>query len=150
MVDLSGKSVSDMAKIRLENLFQMDDNYSGGGVAMNNDVVLLENMLFKSTAKEIEEAYAEVVQLYAHDHEVLNIAKSIKGMCDYIMKAYREIPNPEKKLDESLYTTLYYVLKDLGHTLYDLSIAEGEQVYYVLSSAYQKLNGANNLLERIV
>ena len=82
--------------------------------------------------------------------EIINIAKSIKGMCDYIMKTYKEIPNPEKKLDENLYTTLYQVLKDLSITLYDLSIAEGEQIYYVISGAYQKLNGANNLLEKLV
>ncbi|MEJ7554421.1 hypothetical protein [Pampinifervens florentissimum] len=117
---------------------------------MEKEVFFLEDLLFKSTAQEIEERYQEVLQLYAHDPEILNIAKSIKGMCDYIMKTYKEIPNPEKKLDESLYTTLYQVLKDLSITLYDLSIAEGEQIYYVLSSAYQKLNGANNLLERLV
>ncbi|MCS7277996.1 MAG: hypothetical protein NZ531_04015 [Aquificaceae bacterium] len=117
---------------------------------MGQEIFFLEDLLFRSTAKEIEERYAEVVQIYAHDPEVLNIAKSIKGMCDYIMQTYREIPNPDKKLDESLYTTLYHVLKDLSVTLYDLSIAEGEQLYYVLSSAYQKLNGANNLLERLV
>jgi hypothetical protein len=35
-------------------------------------------------------------------------------------------------------------------TLYDLTIAEGEQLYYVISSAYQKLNGAANLLERLM
>ncbi|MCS6957660.1 MAG: hypothetical protein RMK75_04275 [Aquificaceae bacterium] len=117
---------------------------------MGQEIFFLEDLLFRSTAKEIEERYAEVVQIYAHDPEVLNIAKSIKGMCDYIMQTYREIPNPDRKLDESLYTTLYHVLKDLSVTLYDLSIAEGEQLYYVLSSAYQKLNGANNLLERLV
>ena len=117
---------------------------------MGQEIFFLEDLLFRSTAKEIEERYAEVVQIYAQDPEVLNIAKSIKGMCDYIMQTYKEIPNPDKKLDESLYTTLYHVLKDLSVTLYDLSIAEGEQLYYVLSSAYQKLNGANNLLERLV
>ncbi len=117
---------------------------------MERELFFLEDLLFKSTAQEIEERYQEVLQLYAHDPEILNIAKSIKGMCDYIMRTYKEIPNPERKLDESLYTTLYQVLKDLSITLYDLSIAEGEQIYYVLSSAYQKLNGANNLLERLV
>ncbi len=117
---------------------------------MEKEFFFLEDLLFKSTSREIEERYQEVLQLYAHDPEILNIAKSIKGMCDYIMATYKEIPNPEKKLDESLYTTLYQVLKDLSITLYDLSIAEGEQIYYVLSSAYQKLNGANNLLERLV
>ncbi|MCS6997898.1 MAG: hypothetical protein RMH93_06340 [Aquificaceae bacterium] len=117
---------------------------------MGQELFFLEDMLFRSSAQEIEERYAEVVQIYAQDPEVLNIAKSIKGMCDYILQTYREIPNPEKKLEESLYTTLYQVLKDLSITLYDLSIAEGEQIYYVLSSAYQKLNGANNLLERLV
>jgi len=113
------------------------------------DLVELENLLFKSTAKEIEELYQEVMQIYKYDEEVLNIARSIKGICDYIMNLYKEIPNPEKKLDESLYTTLYQVLKDLSITLYDLTVAEGEQLYYVISSAYQKLNGANNLLERL-
>ncbi|HAV39506.1 MAG: hypothetical protein AB1353_01960 [Aquificota bacterium] len=117
---------------------------------MGKELFFLEDMLFKSTYEEIEERYAEVIQMYAHDPEIINIAKSIKGMCDYIMKTYKEIPNPEKKLDENLYTTLYQVLKDLSITLYDLSIAEGEQIYYVISSAYQKLNGANNLLEKLV
>ncbi len=117
---------------------------------MGQELYFLEDMLFKSTAAEIEERYREVLSLYAQDPEILNVAKSIKGMCDYILKAYKEIPNPGKKLDESMYTTLYQVLKDLSLTLYDLTIAEGEQLYYVLSSAYQKLNGANNLLERLV
>lgn len=117
---------------------------------MGQELFYLEDMLFKSTLKEIEERYSEVIQLYPHDSEIVNIANSIKVMCDYIMRVYKEIPNPEKKLDESLYTTLYQVLKDLSITLYDLSIAEGEQVYYVISSAYQKLNGANHLLERLV
>lgn len=119
-------------------------------IAMGQELYFLEDMLFKSTAAEIEERYREVLSLYAQDPEILNVAKSIKGMCDYILKAYKEIPNPGKKLDESMYTTLYQVLKDLSLTLYDLTIAEGEQLYYVLSSAYQKLNGANNLLERLV
>ncbi|MGB9873401.1 MAG: hypothetical protein ACPLRS_00340 [Hydrogenobacter sp.] len=113
------------------------------------DITYLEDMLFKSVAKEIEDLYQEVLQMYSFDEEVLNIARSIKGMCDYILSIYREIPNPEKKLDVSLYTTLYNVLKDMKVTLYDLTVAEGEQLYYVISSAYQKLNGANNLLERL-
>lgn len=117
---------------------------------MERELFFLEDLLFKSTAQEIDERYEEVIQLYAHDPEILNIAKSIKGLCDYIMQTFREIPNPDKKLDENLYSTLYHVLKDMSVTLYDLSIAEGEQIYYVLSSAYQKLNGANNLLERLV
>ncbi|MFN3599287.1 MAG: hypothetical protein ACK4VK_06095 [Aquificaceae bacterium] len=115
---------------------------------MGKELFDLEDLLFKSAYKEIEERYEEVMQIYAHDPEIRNIANSIRGMCDYIMKVYKDIPNPEKKLDESLYTTLYQVLKDLSLTLYDLSIAEGEQIYYVISSAYQKLNGANNLLEK--
>lgn len=117
---------------------------------MGQELYFLEDMLFRSIAVEIEERYSEVLSLYAHDPEILNVAKSIKGMCDYILKVYKDIPNPDKKLDESMYTTLYHVLKDLSLTLYDLTIAEGEQLYYVLSSAYQKLNGANNLLERLV
>ena len=117
---------------------------------MDKVVYQLEDMLFKSLAMEIEELYKEVSIMYKKDMEVSNILNSIKGMCDYILTLYKEIPNPEKKLDESLYSTLYSVLKDLSVTLYDLSIAEGEQLYYVISSAYQKLNGANNLLERLV
>ncbi len=117
---------------------------------MDRDVYILEDMLFRSLAREVEELYREVSSMYKNDMEISNIANSIKGVCDYILTIYREIPNPEKKLDESLYSTLYSVLKDLSITLYDLSIAEGEQLYYVISSAYQKLNGANNLLERLV
>ncbi|MFN7065248.1 MAG: hypothetical protein ACK4OF_03780 [Aquificaceae bacterium] len=116
---------------------------------MDRELFYLEDILFKSVFKEVEERYEDVLQIYAHDPEIRNIANSIKGMCDYIMKAYKDIPNPYKKLDEGMYTTLYQVLKDLSLTLYDLSIAEGEQIYYVVSSAYQKLNGANNLLEKL-
>lgn len=113
------------------------------------EIAYLEDLLFRSVAKEIEDLYQEVLQMYSFDEEVLNISRSIKGMCEYILSIYRDIPNPEKKLDESLYTTLYNVLKDMSITLYDLTVAEGEQLYYVISSAYQKLNGANNLLERL-
>ncbi len=116
---------------------------------MRTDVALLEDMLYKSIAKEIEGLYGEVIHMYGSDEEVLNLARSIKSMCDYILKVYREIPNPNKKLDESLYTTLYSMLKDFSVTLYDLTIAEGEQLYYVISSAYHKLSGAHNLLERL-
>ncbi len=117
---------------------------------MDRDVYMLEDMLFRSLAREVEELYREVSSMYRNDMEISNIVNSIKAVCDYILTVYREIPNPKKKLDESLYSTLYSVLRDLSVTLYDLSIAEGEQLYYVISSAYQKLNGANNLLERLV
>ncbi len=119
------------------------------GEAMDKTVHMLEDMLFKSQAKEIGEIYNEVLNAYKEDLEVSNIINTIKGICDYILSIYKEIPNPEKKLDENLYSTLYSTLKDLSNTLYDLSIAEGEQLYYVISSAYQKLNGANNLLEKL-
>lgn len=117
---------------------------------MGKELFFLEDMLFKSTYEEIEERYAEVIQMYAHDPEIINIAKSIKGMCDYIMKTYKEIPNPEKKLDENLYTTLYQVLKDLSITLYDLSIAEGEQIYYVISSAYHHPSPLGYLFAKLI
>lgn len=116
---------------------------------MDRTLHILEDMLFKSQAKELVEIYNEVANVYKDDMEVSNIINTIKGICDYILSVYKEIPNPEKKLDETLYSTLYNTLKDLSNTLYDLSIAEGEQLYYVISSAYQKLNGANNLLERL-
>ncbi len=119
------------------------------GEAMDKTVHMLEDMLFKSQAKELGEIYNEVSNAYKEDLEVSNIINTIKGICDYILSIYKEIPNPEKKLDETLYSTLYSTLKDLSNTLYDLSIAEGEQLYYVISSAYQKLNGANNLLEKL-
>lgn len=117
---------------------------------MDKTVYILEDMLFRSQAKELGDIYNEVVNAYKEDVEVSNIINTIKGVCDYILSVYKEIPNPEKKLDETLYSTLYNTLKDLSNTLYDLSIAEGEQLYYVISSAYQKLNGASNLLEKLI
>ncbi|MFN3814125.1 MAG: hypothetical protein ACK4SM_05840 [Aquificaceae bacterium] len=116
---------------------------------MKMDVAVLEGMLYKSIAKEIEGLYEEILNIYSSDEEVLNLAKNIKNICDYILKVYREIPNPNKKLDESLYTTLYNMLKDFSVTFYDLTVADGEQLYYVISSAYHKLSGAHNLLERL-
>lgn len=116
---------------------------------MDKTIHILEDMLFKSQAKEIVDIYNEVLSVYKNDLEISNIVNTIKGICDYILKLYKDIPNPERKLDETLYSTLYNTLKDLSNTLYDLSIAEGEQLYYVISSAYQKLNGANNLLEKL-
>jgi len=53
------------------------------------DIAYLEDLLFKSVAKEIEDLYQEVLQMYSFDEEVLNIARSIKGMCDYILNIYR-------------------------------------------------------------
>ncbi|SHK40896.1 hypothetical protein [Thermocrinis minervae] len=115
---------------------------------MDRTLYLLEDMLLRSVEEEIRERYEEVASMYSHNMEVMNIAKSILGLCQYIYDVYRDIPNPERKLDESLYSTLYSILKDFSITLYDLTIAEGEQLYYVISSAYQKINSANNLLER--
>ncbi|WP_448584107.1 hypothetical protein [Thermocrinis sp.] len=117
---------------------------------MDKSVLILEDMLFKSLSKEIEERYEEVISLYKHDPEITNIANNIKRLCDYILEIHKSIPDPTKKLSDNLYSTLYYLLKDLSLTLYDLTIAEGEQLYYVISSAYQKISGANNLLEKLV
>ncbi|WP_448588429.1 hypothetical protein [Thermocrinis sp.] len=116
---------------------------------MEKSLLVLEDMLFRSLSKEIEERYEEVLSLYGGDMEIINIADSIKKLCDYILDIYKNIPDPTKKLSDSLYSTLYYLLKDLNLTLYDLTIAEGEQLYYVISSAHQKISGANNLLERL-
>ncbi|MEZ0360545.1 MAG: hypothetical protein ABWK04_01420 [Hydrogenobacter sp.] len=140
------KGLIDFMEEGLENFYHLTQIISEV-IAM--EIAYLEDLLFRSVAKEIEDLYQEVLQMYSFDEEVLNISRSIKGMCEYILSIYRDIPNPEKKLDESLYTTLYNVLKDMSITLYDLTVAEGEQLYYVISSAYQKLNGANNLLERL-
>jgi hypothetical protein len=117
---------------------------------MANSLLFLEDMLFRTLSKEIEERHKEVLALYSHDLEITNIANSIKRLCDHIFELYKGIPDPSRKLDENLYSTLYYLLKDMSITLYDLTIAEGEQLYYVISSAYQKLNGAANLLERLM
>ncbi|WP_333784239.1 hypothetical protein [Thermocrinis sp.] len=117
---------------------------------MEKSVLILEDMLFRSLSKEIEERYKEVISLYKHDPEIKSIANTIKRLCDYVLEIYKSIPDPTKKLDDNLYSTLYYLLKDLGLTLYDLTIAEGEQLYYVISSAYQKISGANALLEKLV
>ena len=117
---------------------------------MERSVLILEDMLFRSLSKEIEERYKEVISLHKNDAEIINIANNIKKLCDYILDVYKDIPNPTKKFSDNLYSTLYYLLKDLGLTLYDLTIAEGEQLYYVISSAYQKISGANALLERLV
>ena len=117
---------------------------------MEKSLLILEDMLFKTLYKEIEEYYREVKALYSSDGEIQSIADNIKRLCDCALQIYKNIPNPANKLNESLFSTLYYLLKDLSLTLYDLTIAEGEQLYYVISSAYQKLSGANNLLERLV
>ena len=117
---------------------------------MNREVSFLEELLFNSMFHEIEQRYEEVIELYKNDYEIMGIAKHLKGMSDSILGIFRDIPNPYKKLTEEHYTTLYEALKDISMILYDLSIADGEQLNYVIVQAYRKLDNINSLFEKLV
>ena len=84
---------------------------------MANSLLFLEDMLFRTLSKEIEERHREVLALYSHDLEITNIANSIKRLCDHIFEIYKGIPDPSRKLDESLYSTLFYPLKEINSTV---------------------------------
>jgi len=113
------------------------------------DVNFLESMLLKSTMKEIEERYDDVVTIYRYDYEIRGLAEKLYKLSKIVEEVFKEIPNPEKKLDENLYTTLYTILKDINSILYDLSIATSEQISYVLMQAYRKLDNIDNLLSKL-
>ncbi len=117
---------------------------------MGQELNFLEEMLFNSMFSEIEERYNDVVDIYRNDYEVLSLARHLKNVSDMVGEIFREIPNPQKKLSEELYTTLYQVLKDISSILYDLSIAEGDQLSYVVVQAYRKLDSMNSLFQRLV
>ncbi|WP_457600266.1 hypothetical protein [Hydrogenivirga sp.] len=117
---------------------------------MGQELSLLEGMLFNTMFSEIEDRYNDVVDIYRNDYEILSLAQHLKGISDMVGEVYREIPNPHKKLGEDLYTTLYQVLKDVSSILYDLSIAEGDQLSYVVVQAYRKLDSINSLFEKLV
>jgi predicted oxidoreductase len=62
---------------------------------MANSLLFLEDMLFRTLSKEIEERHREVLALYSHDSEITNIANSIKRLCDHIFEIYKGIPDPQ-------------------------------------------------------
>ncbi len=117
---------------------------------MGRDTALLEEMLFATMFAEIQERYEEVSDTYAGDYEIITLAQHLKGISDMVKEVFKEIPNPDKKLGEDMYSTLYEVLKDVSMILYDLSIAEGDQLSYVIVQAYRKLDSLNSLFEKLV
>jgi len=114
-----------------------------------NDVNFLEDMLFKSVMKEIEERYEDIVAIYKYDFEIRGLAEKLMRLARIVEEVFQEIPNPEKKLDQSIYTTLYNILKDISSILYDLSIATNEQISYVLLQAYRKLDNIDSLIRKL-
>ena len=116
---------------------------------MGNELDILEEMLFSTMFSEIEERYNEVVDIYRNDYEILSLAQHLKSIGSVVSDVFKEIPNPQKKLSEDLYTTLYEVLKDISSILYDLSIAEGDQLNYVIVQAYRKLDSINSLFQKL-
>ncbi len=117
---------------------------------MDRNLNFLEDMLFTTMFSEIEERYREVMEIYGNDYEIASLAAHLKEISDTVKEIYKDIPNPEKKLTEDHYTTLYHVLKDVSMILYDLSIAEGDQLSYVVVQAYRKLDNINSLFEKLV
>jgi hypothetical protein len=117
---------------------------------MGRDIAILEEMLFATMFSEIEERYNEVIDTYSSDYEIITLAHHLKGISEMVREVFKEIPNPDKKLGEEMYTTLYDVLKDVSMILYDLSIAEGDQLSYVIVQAYRKLDSLNSLFEKLV
>ncbi len=116
---------------------------------MGSDISFLEGLLFNSMFKEIEERYRDVLETREDNQEMLNIANHLIKITHQVKKIYEEIPNPEKKLDEALYTTLYQALKDISGILYDFCIAEPEQVNYVLVQTYRKLDNLHTLFTKL-
>ncbi|GAB6065013.1 hypothetical protein JCM9492_01050 [Aquifex pyrophilus] len=113
------------------------------------DLNFLEEMLFKSVLREIEERYEDVITIYRYDYEIRGIAEKLMRLARIVEEVFKEIPNPEKKLDQNSYTTLYNILKDISSILYDLSIATNEQISYVLLQAYRKLDNIDSLISKL-
>ncbi len=116
---------------------------------MNKDIRLLESMLFDSIMKEIKERYEDVKEVYMNDFEIFGIAEKLKALSELIYEIFKQIPDPERNLKEDMYSTLYQILKDISSILYDLSIAEGEQINYVLTKAYKKIDSMGELFEKL-
>jgi hypothetical protein len=117
---------------------------------MGRDITVLEEMLLATMLAEISDRYDDVLDTYSNDYEVITLAHHLKGIAEMVKEVFKEIPNPEKKLGEEMYSTLYNALKDVSMILYDLSIAEGDQLSYVIVQAYQKLDSLNSLFEKLV
>lgn len=111
---------------------------------MEDSLSLLEGLLFKTQSREIDQYFEELTQFYPHETEILNIASSIKGLSDFILNACES-----RSITPELYDSIYQIMKELSATLYDLTIAEGEQLKYVISCAYEKLNSANSIVEKL-
>ncbi len=116
---------------------------------MRNDVSFLEGILFESMFREIEERYRDVLEFRQDNYEMINIAEHLMKITQQVERVFREIPNPQKKLDEGLYTTLYEALKDISGILYDFSIAEPEQTNYVLVQTYRRLDNLHTLFAKL-
>jgi len=58
--------------------------------------------------------------------------------------------NPRKKIDSSLCTTLYEVLKDINSSLSELAGAGGDRIHTAKASAYRRLDSLNSLFEKLV
>jgi hypothetical protein len=116
---------------------------------MREDVSFLEGILFESMFKEIEERYRDVIEFRSDHYEMVNIAEHLMKITKQVERIFKEIPNPQKKLDEALYTTLYEALKDISGILYDFSIAEQEQTNYVLVKTYRKLDNLHTLFTKL-
>ena len=117
---------------------------------MRDKLNLLEEMLFNTMFSEIEKHYEDVMDLHEGNYEILSLAHHLRSVSEVVGEVFREIPNPRKRLGTELYTPLYEVLRDIDSILYDLSIAEGEQLGYVIAQAYRKLDHINSLFERLV
>lgn len=116
---------------------------------MEKDLNFLEDMLLKSMMKEIEERYDDVITIYKYDYEIRALSEKLMSLARVVEEVFKEIPNPEKKLDKDAYTTLYSILKDISSILYDLSIATSEQLSYVLLQAYRKLDNIDSLIKKL-
>ena len=117
---------------------------------MGSELIFLEELLFKSVQREIEERFEDVADTYRNDYEIMTLAHHLKGISDMVQEVFKEIPNPDKKLSEDMFSTLYEVLRDVSMILYDLTIAEGDQISYVIMQAYRKLDSMNSLFEKLV
>jgi len=114
---------------------------------MGKDITTLEEMLFNTMFREIEERYNDVEEIYRNDVEILSLAQRLKAVKDRVNGILREVSSG--KPGEDTYTTLYQVLKDVSSILYDLSIADGDQLAYVVLQAYRKLEDINSLLKTL-
>ncbi len=116
---------------------------------MDKSLSFLEGILFNTMFAEIEERFKNVVDIHGNDPEIMSLAQHLRRIGDTVREIFKEIPNPQKKLMEELYTTLYQILKDVSTTLYDLSVMDGDQLNYVVVQAYRKLDSISSLVEKL-